>query len=77
MTLASNKVQVGTKLSFVGYVTNVNTQYPDLKKVDAVTNFPLPTNQKELQGWMGLCNQWNHHLPGPSGEQAECRKVPT
>ena len=67
MTLASNKVQVGTKVSFA--------QYPDPKKVEAVTKFPLPTTQKELRYWMGLCNQLNHYLPGLAGEQAEFRKL--
>ena len=56
MTLVSNKVQVGTKVSFAGYVINGNTQYPDPEKLEAVTKFPLPTTRKELRGWMGLCN---------------------
>ena len=60
MTLASNKVQVGSRVSFAGYIIDGNTQYPDPKKVEAVTMFPLPTTQKELRGWMGLCNQLNH-----------------
>ena len=28
----------------------------------------------ELRGWIGLCNQLNHYIPGLAGEQAECRK---
>ena len=24
---------------------------------------------------MGLCNQWNHYVPGLAGEQAEFRKL--
>ena len=75
MTLASNKVQVGSRVSFAGYIINGTTQYPDPKKVEAVTKFPLPTTQKELRGWMGLCNQLNHYLPGLAGEQAEFRKL--
>ena len=51
-TLASNKVQVGSKVSFAGYIIIGNTQYPDPKKVEAVTKFPLPTTQRELRGWM-------------------------
>ena len=75
MTLASNKVQVGSRVSFAGYIIDGTTQYPDPKKVDAVTQFPLPTTQKELRGWMGLCNQLNHYVPGLAGEQAEFRKL--
>ena len=75
MTLASNKVQVGTKVSFAGYIIEGNTKYPNPKKVEAVTKFPLPTTQKELRGWIGLCNQLNHYVPGIAVEQAEFRKL--
>ena len=40
-----------------------------------MTQFPLPTTQKELRGWMGLCNQLNHYVQGLAGEQAEFRKL--
>ena len=33
MTLASNKVQVGSRVSFAGYIIDVTTQYPNPKKV--------------------------------------------
>ena len=64
MTLTSNKVQVGSRVSFAGYVIEGNIQYPDPKKVKAVTKFPLPTIKKKLRGWMGLCEQLNHYVPG-------------
>ena len=35
----------------------------------------MPTTQKELRGWMGLCNQLNHYVPGLAGKQAEFRKL--
>ena len=73
--MARNKVQVGSRVSFAGYIIYGTTQYPDPKKVEAVTQFPLPTTQKELRGWMGLCNQLNPHVPGLAGEQAEFRKL--
>ena len=75
MTLASNKVQVGSRVSFAGYIIKGTTQYTDPKKVEAVTKFPLPGNQKELRGWMGLSNQLNHYVSGLAGEQAEFRKL--
>ena len=75
MTLAINKVQVGSRVNFAGYIIDGTTQYPDPKKVEAVTKFPLPTTQKELREWMGLCNQLNHYVPGLVGEQAEFRNL--
>ena len=66
---------MGTRVSFAGYIIEGTTEYPNPKKVEAVTKFPMPTTEKELRGWMGLCNQWNHYVPGLAGEQAEFRKL--
>ena len=49
MTLASNKVQVGSRVIFAGYIIDGTTQYPNPKKMEAVTKFPLPSTQKELR----------------------------
>ena len=75
LTLASNKVQVGSRVSFLGYMIDANTQNPNPKKVKVVTRFPLPTPQKELRGGMGLCNLFNQYEPGLAGKQAEFRKL--
>ena len=69
INLASNKVQVGSRVSFAGYIIDGTTQYPDPKKVEAVTRFPLPSTQKELRRWMGLCTQLNHYVPGLAGNR--------
>ena len=39
MTLASNKVQVGSRVSSAGFIIDATTQYPDPKKVETVTRF--------------------------------------
>ena len=75
MTLASNKVQVGSRVSLASYIIDGSTQYPDPEKVEAVTKFPLPTTQKELRGWMGLCNHLNHYVSGLAGKQVEFREL--
>ena len=67
MTLACNKVQVGEKVAFTGDIIDRQTQYADPKKVEAITKFPRPTNLKELRGWMVMCNQLNHYVPGLAG----------
>lgn len=64
---------VGEKVSFAGYIIDRETQYADPKKVEAITKFPLPTCLKELRGWMGMCNQLNHYVPGLAGEQVTFR----
>ena len=40
MTLASNNVQEGSKVSFAGYIIEGSTQYTDPKKVEASQNTP-------------------------------------
>ena len=75
MTLASNKVQVGKKVSFAGYMINGSTQYVDPKMVEAVTKFPRLKNIKELRGWLGMCNRLKHYVPGLAGEQPQFRKL--
>ena len=40
MTLAINKVKVGKKVSFAGYIINGTRVYADPKKVEVITNFP-------------------------------------
>ena len=75
MTLASNKVQVWSRVSLAGYIIDGTTQYPYPKKVEAVTRFPLPSTQKERRGWMGLCNKLNHYVPGLAREQTEFREL--
>ena len=71
--VASNKVQVGSRVSFASYIIYGTTQYPYPKKEEAVTKFPLPTTQKELRGWMGLCNQLIHYFPGLTGNRLNSR----
>ena len=56
-TLASNKVQVGKKVSFAGYVIEGSTQYADPQKVEAITKFPILICQRELRaGWVYATN---------------------
>ena len=73
MALASNNVQVGSRVNFAGYIIDSTTHYPDPK--NALKQFPIPTIQKEQRGGMGLCNQLNHYVPGRAGDQAEFRKL--
>ena len=65
----------GRRVSFPGYIIYCTPQYPDPKKVEVMTKFPIPPTKKDLRSWMGLCNQLNHYVPGLAGEQAEIRKL--
>ena len=68
MTLSSNKIQVGPRVTFAGYVVERTTVYADPAKVEAITWFPEPTKLKELRGWFGLTNQLLNYVPGLAGK---------
>ena len=75
MTLSSNKVQVGEKVTFAGYVLDGATVYADPAKVEAITRYPEPTKLKELRGWFGLTNQMQNYVPGLAGKQKKLRSL--
>ena len=57
MTLSSNKVQVGPRVTFAGYLVEAATVYAYPAKVEAITRYPEPTKLRELGCWFGLTNQ--------------------
>ena len=42
ITLADDKVQAGTEVSFGGYIVNGYETKPDPKKIEAIKDFPEP-----------------------------------
>ena len=75
MTLSSNKVQVGERVTFAGYVVDGATVYADPAKVEAISRYPEPTKLKELRGWFGLTNQMQNYVPGLAGKQKKLRSL--
>ena len=49
-------------LEFLGYQVSSEGIKPLCKKVSAITNFPEPTKQKELLGFLGSLNYFRHCL---------------
>ena len=68
MTLLSNKVKMGPRVTFAGYVVEGATIYADPAKVEAITRYPEPTKLRELRGWFGLTNQMQNYVPGLAGK---------
>ena len=77
ITLSSNKVQCGSRVTFAGYVVEGTTVFADPRKVKVITKFPEPTNMKELRGWFGLTNQLQHYVPNLAGKQSMLRGLMT
>ncbi|KYB25609.1 hypothetical protein TcasGA2_TC034292 [Tribolium castaneum] len=45
-----------TKLEYLGYEIDANGVRPSSRKVNAITDFPRPTNVHEVRQFLGLCN---------------------
>ena len=69
VTFSKDKVQVGDKVSFAGFVVEASSKgpliFPDPALLIAIRDFPRPTNLKQLRGFCGLAQQvgaWNPDL---------------
>ena len=63
ITLADDKVQAGTEVSFGGYVVNGHETKPDPKKIEAIKDFPEPKDLTHLRSFIGLSNQFGDFSP--------------
>ena len=75
MTLSSNKVQIGRRVTFAGYVVKGATVYADPAKVAAITKYPDQTKLRELRGLFGLTNQMQDYVPGLAGKQKKMKAL--
>ena len=48
---------------YLGHVINSDGVRPDPAKLDAVQDWPQPTNITELQSYLGLCNYYRDFIP--------------
>ena len=44
------------QVKILGHIVDKNSIKPDPAKLEAIQNFPQPTNRKKLQSFLGLCN---------------------
>ena len=65
LTLKPEKCQFGLeKVKYLGHVLSKNGVSVDTEKTDKVRNFPIPTSQKELKSFLGLCNYYRRFVKG-------------
>src|SRR6218665_3550076 len=50
-------------LDFLGHTLSLNTVRPRKQRVDALLNFPTPTNWKQVQSLLGLAGYYGKFLP--------------
>ena len=50
------------ELRFLGHIVSSNGTRMDPKKIKAVLDWPVPTNTKQLQQFLGLCNYFRRYI---------------
>ena len=59
-----------SKVQYLGYIFDSNGVQPNMDKVKAILEAPKPTNIKQVQSFIGLCNFYNRFIRNFSEELA-------
>lgn len=59
-----------TEVTFLGYHISASGTKPLMSKVQAITDFPVPKNVKELRRFLGMLNFYRRFLPHSAAIQA-------
>ena len=76
LSLNLGKCEFGKdSLDYLGFTIDCNGLRPIEKKVEAIQNFPKPTNQKQLLGFLGALNYYRASLPSlpPKDDKSKAR----
>ena len=60
---------------FLGYVISERGCTPDSGKMEAVANFPQPTNISDVQKFLGLAGYYREHIPNFAAASFNLRKL--
>ena len=64
LSLNLSKCEFGKgQLDYLGYTIDSTGLRPIVKKAEAITNFPVPLTQKQLQAFLGSLNYYRSSLP--------------
>jgi hypothetical protein len=63
ITISVSKLEVGSSITFAGFVISDKGIKPDPAKVAAIASFPAPTNITDLRSFVGLTNQLGFFIP--------------
>ena len=63
ITISQKKIQTGQEVKFAGFIVNAVGVKPNPTKVEAIKDFPKPTNVSELRSFFGMVNQFDCYAP--------------
>ena len=55
---------VKPKVEYLGHIISAAGLCPNLTKISAVQDFPVPTNTKGIKAFLGLCNYYRRFIKG-------------
>ncbi len=63
LKLSVDKCQICLpRVKYLGHIVSADGVAPDPKKIDAVTTWPMPTNLKTLQSFLGFCDYYSRFI---------------
>ena len=57
------KLEIGKEVSFDGHIVGADGVRPDPVRLDAISNFPTPTDVTSFRSFLGVANQLGTYLP--------------
>ena len=63
ITVSKRKFQIGTEVPFAGFVLSKDGVKADPEMLQAIRDFPPPTDVTSVRSFLGLANQLGHMLP--------------
>lgn len=71
ITINPAKCNLGKpEVQFLGYTVSADGIKPPQHKIEAITNYPKPTNIEELRRFLGMINFYRDHIPNAASKQA-------
>ena len=64
--LSDKKFEINTSVEFAGYIVSSTSVKPSPKSLEAIEDFPIPTDVTAVWSFLGLCNQLRHFIPNHS-----------
>lgn len=63
------------KLKYLGYIVDINGLQADPEKVESITNYPTPSNRKEVRRFLGTASWYRRFIPNFSALASPLNKL--